>query len=75
MVRNLQQKLRAEKNSLIPGDARAALVYQNQLNRYLLLLDQVKAERKTQVVTMPAPVQRDATLARPVDPEVAARPH
>jgi len=73
LTRTLQQKLQAEKNSLVPGDARALLVYQNQLNRYLLLLDQVKAERKAQTMTMPA--QRDASFARPVNPAVAARPH
>ncbi|MEP6671149.1 MAG: hypothetical protein ABJF10_18455, partial [Chthoniobacter sp.] len=75
VVRNLQQKLRSEKDSLIPGDGRAALVYQNQLNRYLLLLDQVKSERKVQMLTMPAPAQRDATFARPIDSTVATRPH
>jgi hypothetical protein len=46
IVRSLQQMLRAERNSLPPDDSRAALVYQNQLYRYMLLLEAVKTERK-----------------------------
>jgi hypothetical protein len=48
MVRTLQQKLQAQQRNLLPGDARAALVYQNQFNRYMLLLETVKTERKAQ---------------------------
>lgn len=46
IVRILQQKLQSQRGNLQPGDSRSAIVYQNQLNRYLLLLDQVKMERK-----------------------------
>ncbi|HSI12860.1 MAG TPA: hypothetical protein VK961_12495 [Chthoniobacter sp.] len=46
LVRILQQRLQAQRGGLQPGDTRAATIYQNQLNRYLLLLDQVKLERK-----------------------------
>ncbi len=46
IVRILQQKLQAQRANLQPGDTRSATIYQNQLNRYLLLLDQVKMERK-----------------------------
>lgn len=47
IVRILQQKLQAQRANLQAGDTRAATIYQNQLNRYLLLLDQVKMERKS----------------------------
>jgi hypothetical protein len=46
IVRTLQQRLQAQRGNISAGDARAINVYQNQLNRYLLLLNQVKAERK-----------------------------
>ncbi|MDR3405516.1 MAG: hypothetical protein P4L99_23675 [Chthoniobacter sp.] len=46
IVRTLQQMLRAEHANLPPNDPRAALVYQNQLYRYMLLLEAVKTERK-----------------------------
>jgi hypothetical protein len=46
IVRTLQQKMQAQRASLPPDDAHAMSVYQNQLNRYMLLLEQVKAERK-----------------------------
>jgi hypothetical protein len=47
IVRSLQEKLKAQRNHLPPGDAHAAVAYQNELNRYLLLLEAVKTERKT----------------------------
>lgn len=46
IVRVLQQKLRTQRTSIPTSDTRAVAVFQNQLNRYLLLLDQVKAERR-----------------------------
>jgi hypothetical protein len=47
-VRLLQQKLQTQKNNLPAGDAHALAVYQNELNRYMLLLNAVKAERQVQ---------------------------
>jgi len=55
MVRTLQQKLQTQRNNLPAGDTRAAMVYQNQLNRYLLLLEQVKNERKLHPLRADAP--------------------
>lgn len=46
VVRTLQQRLQAQRSNISAGDARAITVYQNQFNRYLLLLNEVKAERK-----------------------------
>ena len=46
IVRTLQQRLQAQRGNITAEDTRAINVYQNQLNRYLLLLNQVKAERK-----------------------------
>lgn len=46
IVRTVQQRLQAQRNNISAGDARAINVYQNQFNRYLLLLNEVKAERK-----------------------------
>lgn len=45
-VRALQQKLLAQRDNLPSGDAHAQLVLQNQVNRYLALLEAVKAERR-----------------------------
>ncbi|HEY2843436.1 MAG TPA: hypothetical protein VGJ09_07305 [Bryobacteraceae bacterium] len=47
-VRLLQQRLQAQRNSLPAGDTHAALVYNNQYNRYLLLLKDVQAERRAE---------------------------
>jgi hypothetical protein len=68
IVRQLQEKLKAQRNSLPPGDARATLVYQNQLNRYLLLLDDVKAERK-------ARTRAESTAGREASRDLAAPAH
>jgi hypothetical protein len=46
IVRSLQEKLKAQKGNMPADDAHAVLVFQNELNRYLALLEQVKAERK-----------------------------
>lgn len=46
IVRTLQEKLKAEQSSLSEGDAHAVLVFQNQRNRYLALLETVKSELK-----------------------------
>ena len=67
MVRTLQQKLQAQREYLPPGNARALLVYQNELNRYLALLEEVKAERKAQTA-------REAPAMRPSSPAPAAKP-
>jgi hypothetical protein len=46
IVRTLQQRLQAQRANIFAGDTQAINVYQNQYNRYMLLLNQVKAERK-----------------------------
>lgn len=56
MVQTLQQKLQSRKNTLPPNNAREALVFQNQLNRYLYFLEIVKAERRIHPPTS-APVR------------------
>ena len=64
MVQNLQQKLQARKNTLPPNNAREALVFQNQLNRYLYLLEIVKAERRIYPATS-APVRTGTSSPPP----------
>lgn len=44
-VRAIQQKLEARRPTIRPGDATAATAFQQQLDRYKLLLAAVKAER------------------------------
>ncbi|WP_207910708.1 hypothetical protein [Chthoniobacter flavus] len=63
IVRSLQEKLRVQKASLPAGDAHAMLVFQNQLNRYMALLETVQLERRLhplrdEVVTQ-KPIGRD----------------
>jgi hypothetical protein len=54
IVRDLQQKLQAQRSNLQTNDAHAMAVYQNQLNRYMELLNVVKAERQAQLASRPA---------------------
>lgn len=69
IVRTLQEKLRTEKSSLPAGDAHAALVFQNQLNRYLALLDEVKAERKLH------PLRDEVVTGKPSGRDYASPAH
>jgi hypothetical protein len=63
IVRQLQEKLQITRNNLQLSDAHAVAGYQNRLNRYLPLLEAVKAERRAQTM-------RESTAARQGTPRV-----
>jgi hypothetical protein len=66
IVRTLQEKLREQKSNVSPGDAHAMLVFQNQVNRYMALLETVKAERKLH------PVRNEVITEQPTGRDYAS---
>jgi len=66
IVRSLQEKLRVQKASLPAGDAHAMLVFQNQLNRYMSLLETVRLERKLH------PVRDEVVTQKPTGRDYAS---
>jgi hypothetical protein len=66
IVRTLQEKLRAQKSNVSPGDAHATLVFQNQVNRYMALLETVRSERKLH------PVHSDVVTGQPAGRDYAS---